>query len=41
MPVVKGKRFPYTKKGKEEAKKSAKKAGKKVRLRKQYAMGKK
>ena len=29
MPIVKGKKFPYTKKGKAAAKKYAKKTGKK------------
>jgi len=31
MPTVEGKKFAYTKKGKEEAKKYAKKTGKKVK----------
>jgi len=31
MPTVDGKKFAYTKKGKEEAKKYAKKTGKKVK----------
>ena len=31
MPIVGKKKFPYTKKGKEAAKKASKKTGKKVR----------
>jgi len=31
MPMVGGKKYPYTKKGKAAAKKAAKKSGKKVR----------
>ena len=31
MPMVGGKKYPYTKKGKAAAKKAAKKGGKKVR----------
>jgi hypothetical protein len=38
MPMVDGKKFPYTKKGKAMAKKAAKKAGSKMAMKK---MGKK
>jgi hypothetical protein len=31
MPTVKGKKYPYTKKGKEAAKKAKRKAGRKAR----------
>jgi hypothetical protein len=31
MPMVENKKFPYTKKGKAEAKKAAKKSGKKMK----------
>jgi len=37
MPVVKGKKFPYTKTGKKAAKRYAKKTGKKVTHKKKYA----
>jgi|TARA_R100000482_G_scaffold63622_1_gene23574 hypothetical protein len=36
MPMVNGKKYPYTKKGKMAAKKAAKKKGKKVRYKKGY-----
>jgi hypothetical protein len=38
MPMVNGKKFPYTKKGKAMAKKAAKKSGAKMTMKK---MGKK
>ena len=38
MPMVNGKKFPYTKKGKAAAKKAAKKSGAKMAMKK---MGKK
>ena len=36
MPMVNGKKYPYTKKGKMAAKKAAKKKGKKVKYKKGY-----